>query len=233
MEIASVQDLMEYTGKRVDNPEESLQIFIDTAYSILCNYLGYDLEMNFITEYVQGYGDNKLQLKHRPIHIVYDVIDFETQEILYESEYSPIPDYVITNDFVEFRNIIFPKKKLVVSYLYGYGSLNFSANESIGGNASTVDWINSSIGMGADLTNLIYEEISGGRANSFPLVEEYVPSIFKLTLLRLAALLLSEADNNIGITSKSFADSGTRTFVNYTSFDKYLQVLSKYKRITI
>jgi hypothetical protein len=54
-----------------------------------------------------------------------------------------------------------------------------------------------------------------------------------MTVLRIAALLLSESDGNIGVQSKSFADSGTRTFINTVNFDKYLIQISIYKILTI
>lgn len=56
-----------------------------------------------------------------------------------------------------------------------------------------------------------------------------VPEIIKLTALRIAGILQTENNNNIGITSKSFSDSGTRTFVNTTNFDKYLVQISDYR----
>jgi hypothetical protein len=62
---------------------------------------------------------------------------------------------------------------------------------------------------------------------------EYLPGIITLTVLRIAALLQSESDSNIGVTSKSFADSGTRTFVNTVNFDKYLIQISGYKLLVI
>jgi hypothetical protein len=61
----------------------------------------------------------------------------------------------------------------------------------------------------------------------------YIPEIIKLTVLRIAALLQSESDSNIGVTSKSFADSGTRTFINTVNFDKYLIQISNYKILVI
>lgn len=62
---------------------------------------------------------------------------------------------------------------------------------------------------------------------------EDIPEIICLTILRIAALLQSESDSNIGITSKSFGDNGARTFINYTNFDKYLSPISSYKLIII
>lgn len=60
---------------------------------------------------------------------------------------------------------------------------------------------------------------------------ETVPDLIKLTCLRIAAILATEADNNIAITSKSFGDSGSRTFYNFTNFNKYLLPISKWKLI--
>ena len=59
---------------------------------------------------------------------------------------------------------------------------------------------------------------------------EDLPQIIKLTVLRIAALLQTESSNNIGISGKSFMD-GSRTFINFTNYDKYLISCSKYKLI--
>jgi hypothetical protein len=61
----------------------------------------------------------------------------------------------------------------------------------------------------------------------------FLPEIIKLTVLRIAALLQSESDSNIGVTSKSFADSGTRTFVNTVDYSRYLIQISNYKLLVI
>lgn len=57
-----------------------------------------------------------------------------------------------------------------------------------------------------------------------------LPAVIKLTVLRIAALLQTESNNNIGISGKSFMD-GSRTFTNFTDFSKYLIQCSKYKLI--
>ena len=57
-----------------------------------------------------------------------------------------------------------------------------------------------------------------------------LPQIIKLTVLRISALLQTESNNNIGISGKSFID-GSRTFTNFTNFERYLIVCSKYKLI--
>jgi hypothetical protein len=230
--VATLEDLLSYTGKKLDDPQV-LQIYLDTAYEIICNYLGYNLEIAFTTEYIKGYGDKTIQTKHKPVNMVYTVIDVENNEMLYEAQHSTAVDYFIKDEFVEFKDIIFPPKVLEVSYVYGYGLLDFGANEFGGGDASTNDWFETAWGMEADIDGLFFEELSGGGANNIGVIETFMPIIFKQTLLRIAALLLAEADNNIGITSKTFGDSGMRTFINYTNFDKYLSVISKYKLTTI
>lgn len=55
-----------------------------------------------------------------------------------------------------------------------------------------------------------------------------VPSDIKLAVLRISALMLSESNGNIGITSKSEYDQ-TRTFISYANYDKYLKPLVNYK----
>ena len=60
----------------------------------------------------------------------------------------------------------------------------------------------------------------------FPFDE--LPPLIEQTILRIAALLWSESDGNIGVTSKSFAD-GSRNFISYTNYKKYLQEIDDYK----
>lgn len=53
---------------------------------------------------------------------------------------------------------------------------------------------------------------------------ESMPSVIVLSILRLATLMLTEGNGNIGLTGKSFTDN-SRTFVNYSNYRKYLQPL--------
>lgn len=57
---------------------------------------------------------------------------------------------------------------------------------------------------------------------------EEIPSIMKMTILRIATLLQLESDNNIGVSSRSFADN-TRTFLNTKNYEPYLVQCSRYK----
>lgn len=58
-----------------------------------------------------------------------------------------------------------------------------------------------------------------------------VPSVVPLSIMRIATLMLSETNGNIGLTGKSFADN-SRTFINYSNYRKYLQPLDPYRRIS-
>jgi hypothetical protein len=51
-----------------------------------------------------------------------------------------------------------------------------------------------------------------------------MPEAVKLSILRVATLMLSESGGNIGLTGKSF-DGDSRTFINYSNYRKYLQPL--------
>jgi hypothetical protein len=51
-----------------------------------------------------------------------------------------------------------------------------------------------------------------------------LPGVIQLTTLRIAALLMQEANGNIGISGKSFSDN-SRSFINYADFKKYLKPL--------
>ena len=57
-----------------------------------------------------------------------------------------------------------------------------------------------------------------------------LPAIIKLTVLRISALLQTESNNNIGVSGKSFID-GSRTFISFTNYDKYLIACANYRII--
>ena len=57
---------------------------------------------------------------------------------------------------------------------------------------------------------------------------EDCPDIIKLTVKKIATLQLMEAGENIGITGKSMPDN-SRTFINYTSYMKYLRPVQNYR----
>ncbi|TAH55199.1 MAG: hypothetical protein EWM51_03705 [Treponema sp.] len=55
-----------------------------------------------------------------------------------------------------------------------------------------------------------------------------IPGVMKITALRIGGVLASEQDGNIGITSKSFGETGSRVFIN-SRFDRYLEPLETYR----
>ncbi len=58
-----------------------------------------------------------------------------------------------------------------------------------------------------------------------------IPNVVKLTVLRIATLMLMEGGENIGVSSKSFADN-SRTFISYTNYSKYLSPLQTLREVT-
>lgn len=59
-----------------------------------------------------------------------------------------------------------------------------------------------------------------------------LPAIIKMTILQIASLMLQETEGNIGITGKSFSEN-SRTFINYTNFDKWLKKLDVYRVVRL
>lgn len=59
-----------------------------------------------------------------------------------------------------------------------------------------------------------------------------VPALIRQTILRIATLLYMEGAENIGVSSKSYSD-GSRTFINYSNFDKYLKPLLAMKSVRL
>ena len=58
---------------------------------------------------------------------------------------------------------------------------------------------------------------------------ETLPQTIKSTVWQIAALRQIESGQNIGVSSKSFADSGTRVFLSTRKYDDFLIHLSKWK----
>jgi hypothetical protein len=228
--IISVADFEKYTGKHVED-SAGLQMYIDSATDILKNYIGYDPEISFNTEHIKGYNSNKLQLKHKPVNSVYRITEYLSGRVLFELGRSVSQsDYIASEEFVVFKDIIFPDSRLIVEYTSGFGAIDFSFYVIDGGNAGTAER-DAAYDCGFSYSEHGANIIFGGYAANASAVE--MPAIFKQTALRIAALLATEANDNIGITSKQFGDSGSRTFINYTNFDKYLSPLSKYRLIVI
>ena len=59
---------------------------------------------------------------------------------------------------------------------------------------------------------------------------ESVPDLVRLTVMRIATLMLMETGENIGVTGKSFADN-SRSFISYTNYSKYLNPLQTFREV--
>lgn len=60
-----------------------------------------------------------------------------------------------------------------------------------------------------------------------------VLGIIQLTAMRISSLLSMEAGENIGVTSTSFDNGNSRTFINYTNFSKYLAAISAFRVVRL
>lgn len=61
--------------------------------------------------------------------------------------------------------------------------------------------------------------------------KDEMPASIKHAALRIAGLMQSEGQNNIGLTGKTIPNEGSRTFYNFTNFNKYLLPISSYKLV--
>jgi hypothetical protein len=161
-------DLSAYAG--IDGLDTDLaEIYINTAETIVNEYLGFSPTLSTYTFYLSGSGFDCIILPAHPIT--------ELTSITIDGVSLSVNDFILADKF------IFSKD----------GSDAFTSG-----------------------TNNVVIVCKAGYAT--------IPDIIKLTVLRIATLLATEANGNIGITNKSFND-GSRTFLNYTNFNKYLQVL--------
>lgn len=171
--ICTVEELQKYSGVYVDETE-SQERFLQSAQSIVENYLGYEIEEKNYAKFYSGLGFSDLRLGVKNV--------------------SAISSVKINDTEISLSNILLDDDSIILKS-----------------------------GVFAQGTKNIYVEFVGGFSS------DDIPELMKSTVLRIATLLQSESDSNIGITSKSFGDAGTRVFQNYTNFDKYLLPLSKYK----
>jgi hypothetical protein len=231
--LATIADLENYTGARLENRGD-LQAYIDSASVVVANYLGYDPEYKMQTVLVRGRGTGELRLSHKPVIRVYWVADYETGEPLYENR-GGRADYVVSEEFVLFKDLRFPERLLEVGYTSGWQFAPAARRVISGGRSGTAAY-ETIIDCGGAADEYSSHVIAGGSSfNDEPAAPgaAAAPALLKQTALRIAALLFSESDNNIGVTSKSFGDSGSRNFLNYTNFDKYLAPLSRHRLVTI
>lgn len=212
MSYISVEEFQKYSNTFSDNIDLQ-QSYIDSAEDIVENYLGYSPTYKQYSSILNGSGTLSLVLKAKPIQSIL--------QVLVDNVPVSLNNFTIDNETI-YSNIIFPigEKNIKVWYFAGFTNTNEESDEILdGGNASSVY---------EDDTN--YDIFDSGGANT---TMYKMPNIIKLTVLRIASLLQTESDSNIGVTSKSFGESGTRTFVNFTNFNKHLLPISKYKLLVI
>lgn len=172
MAYVTTTELQTYKGSQDDN-SDLLDIYINSAESIVEDYIGYSLSENTYTLYLSGLNIDKILV---PVYPVQTITSITIDGISYD-----VDDFYIDGKFIGYIN----------------GSNVFTDG----------------------LNNVKLEVVAGF---------ETIPDIIKITILRIATLLSMESEGNIGITNKSFSD-GSRTFINYTNFSKYLSALDKFK----
>jgi len=175
MAIISIDQFNEYSN----NYEDVLvkDIFIDSAESMVKEYLGYDPNSKTYHEYVSGIGSSKLYLNAQPITSINSIKINGVEDSI--QNYGISDFYIYRKDGTEvFTNGI---DNVEIEYRAGYST---------------------------------------------------IPASIKLTVLRIASLLLQESNGNIGLTGKSFTDN-SRTFINYADYKKYLKPLDQLKVLKV
>jgi hypothetical protein len=202
-----------YTNIHQDD-EQILLVYLDTAEAIVEQYLCYSPEYQQYTNRLNGNGGYAISLRAKPIHII--------QEVIIDGVHVPVEQFYIEGQFLHSKEVIFSIGKghnVVVSYTAGYDTVSTpTANDE---DDTVID--------GGDA----FSEYGSESETVGALIIPPMPSIITMTVLRIASILESESNSNIGVTSKSFGDSGSRSFINYTNFDKYLLPLSSYRILAI
>ncbi|MDR0411249.1 MAG: hypothetical protein LBH75_04660 [Treponema sp.] len=228
--LISAAELQKYTGT-LSNDTGLQELFCQSATDIIGEYLGYSPELAYRSEYHIGTGDAKLQLCSKPIYYLVNIRS-KNKNIVFQ-KHDVHERYTIREEFVELADEIFERTNLEVEYISGYGEKRFGIHEICGG--LSYSEINEIIDAGNAYTNG-GGYYSGGDADAQSLeinINAPMPLIFRQTALRIAALLQTESQNNIGVSGVSFGESGSRSFINYTNFDKYLSPLSRYRLLII
>jgi hypothetical protein len=194
--------------------EEILSVYLDAAESIVEQHLGYSPEYQHYTHRLSGNGGDAISLMAMPVHTI--------QEVIIDGAHIPVEQCYVIGQFLYSKEVIFSDKNrhnVIVSYTAGYDTT--PSPTVTDGDDTVID--------GGDA----FSDYAGEGETTGALIIPPMPRIITITALRIASILLSESDSNIGVTSKSFGDSGGRTFINYTNFDKYLLPLSAYRLLSI
>jgi len=172
MKFCAVEDLNKYSGNFDEDLSSLKEIFLDSAESIVIDYLGYDpLEKDYAS-ILSGADKPYVQLRAQPI-----------------SEIKTVKVDGVTLDPADF---ISDKEMLI------HKDLESSFTEG---------------------TNNVLVTYTAGYA------DEDLHGVIKLTVLRIAGLMMTEQGGNIGVSSKSFDQGGSRTFINTKDYAPYLKLL--------
>jgi hypothetical protein len=76
---------------------------------------------------------------------------------------------------------------------------------------------------------LFFRRRSGTLAVTYSGGIDPIPALVKLACLQIAALKHMETGKHIGVTGTAMPDGMGTQFINYTSYDKYLRPLSRYR----
>lgn len=172
MKYSTVEDLNKYSGNHDEDLNSLKAIFLDSAESIVIEYLGYDPLSKQYASIISGADKPYVQLRAQPITEITSVkVDGLTLD---------------TADFISEKEMLI-NKNLDICFTSG--------------------------------TNNILVSYTAGYA------DEDIPGLIKLTILRIAGLMMTEQGGNIGVTSKSFDQGGSRTFVNTKDYSPYLKIL--------
>lgn len=161
-----------YSGNWEDNDraKECKRMFLDAAWHIVTDYLGYDPSYGEHTAELEGNLRSGIWL---PAVNVCEIISVEA-----DGHELPPDEYSLNGDR------LMAGKNSQAPFMSGRFTVTFT---------------------------------SGWKDDSFP-------ALITLSVLRIATLMLTEGNGNIGLTGKSFADN-SRTFVNYANYGKYLHPL--------
>jgi len=223
MSFIALKEFQKYSN--VFQEETSLQqSYIDSSEDIIENYLGYKLPLQTYVSRLNGSGASEIQLRAKPIKNVFKVLINGVQQRL--------NDFETSEEFLYFKNGVFPEgaRNITVVYEAGFDErIDLEIDGLLDGSDANND--SSDVIDGADVNNNEAAVDGGGALRRDG--NNYIPIVILSSILRIAAILQAEADSNIGVTSKSFGESGARTFINYTDFSKYLSPISKYKLLRV
>jgi hypothetical protein len=216
--IVRLSDFQKYTNVRNSGGSDLQTGLLLSAEAVVENYLGYNPTEAVYDDFFDGKGYGVLRLRARPVRAV-------TRIEINGAPCAPEDFYTDgRSEFITRKDGVFPAgfRNVRVSYVAGYNNTPPEPPDP-----EDEDW------DGGEAGSEYGETIDGGGAFNKEEDGTDMPKIIKLTIMRIAAILQTESDGNIGVTSKSFGENGDRTFVSYTNFDKYLLPLSNYKLLVV